>query len=165
MGLLFLFGLSASATIWIQSFYPLNFLFAFLALLSLRLDKARAFWMGALSGLFLDLLCTEMAFGLHAFIFVVTMSILFPYRRFFFEEKWLPFTFLAFLFSCLSSFFIALATTLMQKNLHWSPTFIVCDLIVFPILDAIGGYLLLIVPKLIVRFFKRTLIHWRLRNS
>ncbi len=160
-----LFILAAATTILFAPFFPLQLLFPFLAIVALRVSHPKALWISALSGLFLDLFSAQTAFGTHAITLCLSMLILFPYRRYFFEEKCLPFTLYALLFSFFSSLFLAFAASFTSQSFSWSFRFVATDLFFLPFSDAICGYLLLILPKLIVRFFRRTLLHWRWRSS
>lgn len=160
-----LFIIAATTTLLFTSFFPLQLLFPLLAIVALRVSHLKALWISALCGLFLDVFSAQTAFGTHAIALCLVMLILFPYRRYFFEEKWLPFTLYALLFSSLSSLFLAFAASFTNQGFSWSFRFVVTDLFFLPFCDAICGYFLLILPKLIVRFFKRTLLQWRWRSS
>ncbi|MBS3904622.1 MAG: hypothetical protein KGZ39_04790 [Simkania sp.] len=159
------FVLSVIATVVSIPLFPLQFFFPFMALVALRLSHVKALWISALCGIVLDLLSSGSTFGFHACIFAMTMTFLYPYRRYFFEDKCFPFLFYSTLFSLLNSLCLAMSASFTAHHLQWDFYFITTDLLLLPICDALSGYLLFVLPKLTLRFFKRFLLQWRLRAS
>jgi rod shape-determining protein MreD len=156
-------GVSILESYFLQSWLHVQLFFPLLAIFALRLSKPKALWMAALSGVCLDLLTISGGLGLHATIFSLIMMALYPYKRFFFEEKWLHFSLYAALFGVLSTILLAFACACGKAQFSCSIPFIAIDVLLLPICDAVFGWLIFVMPKTLFRFLKRFVVEWRWR--
>lgn len=165
MELLALYVASLLLTAVLEPLAPVQLIFPFLAICALRKPYKRALWIAALSGLCFDMCTQEAPLGMHALIFSISMFLLFRYHRLFFEEKGITFIFYAFLFSFVSAVLLALRKMLGGHMGAMSSSFFVTDFLLLPFLDALSGYIFLIAPKFLLRFFTNALLEWKKRGS
>lgn len=153
------------ANIVLQPWLHVQLFFPLLALIALRSSRIKTAWCAALLGVLIDVLGATNQLGLHAAIFTAVAMILYSYRRYFFEEKCLPFTLYASIFGVLASFLAALAITFKGMRFTWSLDFIAIDLLFLPLCDAWIGWILFVAPKVSFYFLKRLFVQWRWRTS
>lgn len=120
----------------------------FLAIVYPRFSIEKTVWIATGCGLILDLLCSELRFGIQAVTLAMTTLVLSKHKHHFFEDKPLSL--------CLSTLLISLTSTLIQWLLlplsgfsfilSW--TLVATDLILLPIADALYAFLCFYLPLL-----------------
>ncbi len=118
----------------------------FLALLILRKPLYQAIWLAALAGLTLDLLSSNLHFGLYSLIFALSSIALYKLKNLVFEER--PHS-LA-LLSAIASFFLStLEITLLSFSPHPPPftgKVVITDLILLPLFDGLLAFFWFCLP-------------------
>lgn len=136
--LLSLFGLLCNSV-----FFPQIHLFVFapfLALLVIRKNLLSTLWIAAWAGLTLDLLSSNIRFGLYAVSFLVTGLIIFKLKNLFFDEKPLALA----VFSSIVAFIFTLIELSLISSFGRPPPFTLkglsFDLLILPLLDGIFSF-------------------------
>ena len=139
-------------------FFPQIHLFVFapfLALLIIRKNLLSALWIASLAGLTLDLLSSNIRFGLYATSFLITILILFKLRNLFFEEKALALA----LFSTLVAFVFTLIESSLLSFFGHPPPFTLktlsSDLFLLPLLDGAFSFFWFSFPIKLYTLIKR----------
>ncbi len=129
----------------------LTFFAPFLALMLYKRPLLHCLWYALGCGFIMDLLATEGRLGVYAMTYAVTTWVLFQQKRHFFEDRITTLPMMTLLFSILSTLF--LMTTLkgmgypLKLSLHW----IVSDLVVMPLADAVYGLVWFALPAYLLR--------------
>ena len=148
------FFLSAVApSLHLTAFIP------FLALAAMRYSLQRCLWISLACGLIIDLLSSQMHFGLYALSYSLITLLLYRFNRYFFEEKLHALALFALLFSFLSSAIELLFLFASHKSSLFSPRILVTDLFLMPLLDAVYAFLWFTCPMHLISYLKKT--SWR----
>jgi hypothetical protein len=142
-------------------FFRLQLFFPLMAIAALRLTRLQALWIAAAAGFYLDLVASDHYLGFRAVLFVLIMSLLYPYKRLVFEEKCLPFSLYSALFGILYTLSLSLIQTIGPPHFVWSIEFVLIDLLLLPLCDSLIGWILFIAPQTVIRFFKRYLVRFK----
>ena len=141
--MLFPYLLSILGLVFNNVFFPQVHLFVFapfLALLVIRKNRLSALWIAALSGLTLDLLSSNIRFGLYALSFLITILVIYKLKNLFFEEKAHALA----VFSALVAFVFTLIESSLLSFFGHPPPFTLMslsiDLVLLPILDGIFSF-------------------------
>jgi rod shape-determining protein MreD len=119
------FGLACCATLGVPIFFPRVHLFYFVPYLVVSLyrhERIALLWRACLCGVCVDLLSSGSLFGLTAMNYCCVTFLLYKQTRNFFEDKLSTLPLMTFLFSFLSTGFLALAALFLQRSypLGWS---------------------------------------------
>jgi hypothetical protein len=126
----------------------------FLAILCTSRPFLSCLWIGALSGLIMDLLGSELPLGLHALTYALTILILFRYHHYF-VDKAIGLVSLTFLFSLLATIIQLGELLLLGLTIPLTFSGIVSDFFFIPLLDALYGFLFFSCPSFLFRFLKK----------
>lgn len=123
----------------------LFFLVPFLIILFYKRKLSTCLWSSLGCGLIVDLFSYS-RFGMIAFSYVCATWILYRFKRHFFADSLSTLPIMTFLFSSLSIFIQFLLLSTFEKDIQLSWQWWISDLIVFPLLDALYGFAVYIVP-------------------
>lgn len=131
---------------------------AFLVLVYYQKSYLSSLWISLACGLILDLLASNIRFGLHALNFTMTTAIVYKQRWNFFADSFSTLPIMTFLFSFTSSVLQALLLYIFAIHFPLSFQWILTDIFVLPILDALFAVIwFLIIPTFIHLFlFQRS---------
>lgn len=138
------------------------FVFApFLALLVIRKQLLASLWLGALSGLTLDLLSSNFRFGLYATSFLATILAIYKLKNLFFEEKAHALA----VFSVL----VAMVFTVIEASLlsffgHLPPftlKTLTIDFLILPLFDGLFSFFWFSMP---FKVYKKGRVLWLLKR-
>jgi rod shape-determining protein MreD len=130
------FFLALFIALFQTAFFPNLRLIAFapfLALLFMRVSLLRALWLGLACGVIMDLLSSQMRFGLYSVNYCLTTLLLYHQRRHFFDDKPLALSLFTVLVAAVSTFI-----ELILRHLPLSGKVIFTNVIAMSFLD--GAY-------------------------
>lgn len=126
----------------------------FLILVYYQKPYSSSLWISIACGLILDLLASNVRFGLYALNFAMTAAIIYKQRWNFFADSFSTLPIMTFLFSFTSTVIQALLFYIFAKPIPLSLAWVFTDLLAFPALDAIFAVVwFLILPSLSQFFF------------
>lgn len=141
--MLFPYFLSLLGLICNSVFFPHIHLFVFapfLALLVIRKNLLSTLWIAAWAGLTLDLLSSNIRFGLYAVSFLATGLVIFKLKNLFYEEKPLALA----VFSSMVAFIFTLIELFLISSFGRPPPFtfkaLSFDLLILPLVDGIFSF-------------------------
>jgi len=146
-------------------FFPKVHLFYFVPYLVIclyRYSRILVLWRACLCGIMIDLLSSGSVFGLTSINYCCVSFFLFGQTRNFFEDKLSTLPLMTFLFSFLSTLFLAFSALFIQRAYSFSWKWAVTDLIGMPIVDALYASLVFSLPFQLVfklrklRFYRGT---------
>jgi rod shape-determining protein MreD len=144
------FGTALLPSVRLIAFAP------FLAIVYMRKSFITSLWIACLCGFIIDLLASQMRFGVYGLNYCATTVILYHQRRHFFEDKSLALAIYTALISCVTT---ALQMIVFQKGVPFNLKLLVTDLIGMPILDACYVFLWFTCP--IKGYHQLKKIGWR----
>ncbi len=106
-------------------------------------------WISCLCGILLDLLSSNVRFGLHALSYTVTSALLYSQKRNFFEDNLSTLPVLTYLYSFSTTIFQIVLLMILQKGVALSWEFVKIDLGFLPFQDALYSFICFGIPKLI----------------
>ncbi len=130
-------------------FFPLlriQFFSAFLVILLYNKPLIKCLWASLWCGCVLDLLSSQNHLGLHALTFTVTTWIFFSQRRHFFADSLSTLPLMTFLFSLVSTTLQTLQLAVFEHHLHLTKTWLLTDLLLFPLMDALYAFCFFVLP-------------------
>jgi rod shape-determining protein MreD len=151
------FFLALFVALFQTAFFPKLRLMAFapfLALVFMRVGFVRALWLGLACGVAMDLLSSQMRFGLYALNYCLTTLVLYHQKRHFFDDKSLALS----LFTVL----VASVSTLIEilfRHLPFNGKLIFTDVIAMSFLDGAYAFLWFTCPTKLYYLIKQ--IKWR----
>lgn len=137
------FCLALFAALFATVFFPHSRILSFapfLAIVYMRKNFATSLWIAALCGLILDLLSSQLRFGLYSLNFCLTTLLVYHQKRHFFDDKPLALSLFTALISCISSAVLLFLVCIFDKTFPFNWTLIVSDLIGMSIIDAIYAF-------------------------
>ncbi|WP_075882769.1 hypothetical protein [Candidatus Protochlamydia sp. W-9] len=149
LSLLFFYTLSLTLILPILlPHLPLLYFAPFLVIAIYKREKIDCLWLAFLCGLFVDLLSFQMRLGFYALNYMLTIELLYYFKRHFFEDGLYTVSILTSLFSIL---FVVIHVTLFfmfGHGLKLTGAWVKNDLIWMPICDGIYALLVFSLPSL-----------------
>lgn len=139
-------------------FFPNIRLFAFapfLALVYNRRTFVSSLWIATLSGIVIDLLCSQLRFGLYALNYSLTTVLIYRQKKHFFEDKPLALSLFTALVSCTSTLLQLFLTYAFDKGLPFTWKLALTDLIGMPAIDALYAYLWFSCPMQLYEYVQK----------
>ncbi len=130
---------AAFGTVFFPQFRLIAFA-PFLAILYSRTSFLSSLWLAALSGLCIDLFCSQSRFGLYALNYTMTTFILYKHKRHFFEDKPIALSCFTALISCLSTLVQLCLSSVFDQEIPFTWKLAASDLLVMPCIDALFAY-------------------------
>jgi len=150
--LLFIFVLIC--TLFSSMFFPscrLFFFPPFIIILFYQKPYTFCLWSALLCGLILDLLSFQTRLGLNALAYCLTTILLYGQTRNFFADRLSTLPIMTFFFSFLCTLLQGLLINIFDKEMIFSWTWLVSDLLIMPLLDALFALMVFNVPMLFFR--------------
>ncbi len=123
----------------------------FFALSYYRLSFSKALWLAFGCGLLLDLLSSEMRFGLYALTSTVVTAVLYMQKRHFFEDKALAFSAFSALISMALTAFLFFLT-----DLKFHIGALITNLLLMPAIDGLYAFLWFTCPMKLYIYIQKT---------
>jgi cell shape-determining protein MreD len=140
-------------SVFFPNFHILPFT-PFLALACMRKSFLTTLWLSVLSGIVMDLITSELGFGLNALALTVVSGIMYRQKHHFFADSPLALSIYTTLISSLTSFFL-----LLLQGVTLSPSILFSELIFMPILDGVYAFLWFTCPMKLYHYGKK--VGWR----
>lgn len=159
------FLLALSAALFGNVFLPHIKLIAFapfLAIVFTRKTFVASLWLACLSGLVIDLLSSQLRFGLHSLNYCLTAILIFHQKRNFFEDKPTALSLYTALVSCASSVIQLFLIYAFDTGLNFSWMLMITDLILMPLTDGVYAFLWFVLPIKGYKFLQKS--GWLNRN-
>ncbi|MBI3236693.1 MAG: hypothetical protein HYZ48_03200 [Chlamydiales bacterium] len=142
--------LAILALLFGTALFPNLHLFAFSPFFAIVYNKRSliaSLWITALCGTFLDLISSELTFGLTPLYLVLTTCALYRAKKHFFEDKPLSLSLFTALISSVATLLHIATTTIFDRAIHTlSWKFALIDLIIMPMIDAIYAFIWFYLP-------------------
>lgn len=153
-------SLLQSALFWNIALLPF---LPFVALASLRCNRAEALWLSALSGALFDLLSAD-PFGIYALSSVLTSAAGYRFRYLFFQGEPLQLCCLTALYSAFFTPILVFALFLFDRRAPFGGKWSFLDLVTMPFLDAAYAFFWFACPLLFCEWARRLVLRRR-RNE
>ena len=127
----------------------------FLAITSYYRPRTNVLWVSMACGLIMDVFSSS-SFGIYAFSYALTSSILFRYRIYFLEKP-IGFSIFTSIFSLLSTIAIRFFLIFDKVSLPMSWKSFIIDFLVMPFLDGVYSFLFFSIPLILYRLIHK---HW-----
>jgi len=127
----------------------------FLAILYMRCGFVKALWLAALCGLILDLLNSELRFGLCAVTYTLVTLIAYRQKRHFFDDKPLALSLYTALISCIATLVHFLFLYFAEKPFSKGGKWILSDFFVMPLCDAALAFVWFTLPIMLYSYVQR----------
>lgn len=133
----------------IEPSIKLTFFSPFLIIACYQKPLKTCLWLAFWCGLFIDLLSDYSRIGLYASDYCLTLVLLYPQRRHFFSDSLSTLPIMAFIFSLLSAFIMAVVLYGVEMKSVFSWPWTIHNLLIIPCLDAAYAFLFFILPPLL----------------
>ncbi len=133
----------------LPSFAPtlrLNFFAPYLVLAAYRRPYLSLLWQALLTGLILDLFSSHPLFGIYALNYCLTITLIRPGTRLFFEDLPLTLPLMSACFSCISTVTLAILFSIFGIPLFVNIKWIMTDCILMSLLDAAYAFVGFSIP-------------------
>ncbi len=138
---------------------PLFYFVPYLVITLYRFSRIGAMWRACLCGIILDLLSSCSLFGLSSIHYCCVSFLLYGQTRNFFKDKVSTLPIMTFLYSALSTLFLAIAALFLERGYPFSWTWVVTDLIGMSLADALYALLVFSLPfELLSKIRKLTIL-------
>ncbi|MBS0653099.1 MAG: hypothetical protein JSR39_06160 [Verrucomicrobia bacterium] len=154
----FPFSLAAIMAVFGTVFFPNIRLLAFapfFALVYNRKSFVSSLWIATLCGICVDLLCSQLKFGLYALNYCLTTVFIYKQKKHFFEDKPIALCLFTALVSCASTFLQLMLTYAFDKGLPFTWKLALSDLVGMPIIDAIYAFVWFSCPMQFYTFVQK----------
>ena len=154
----FPFSLAAVMAIFGTVFFPNIRILAFapfFALVYNRKSFVTSMWIATLCGILIDLLCSQLKFGLYALNYCLTTFLIHRQKKHFFEDKPTALSLFTMLVSCTSTLLQLLLTYAFDKGLPFTWKLALTDLVGMPLVDALYAYLWFFCPMQCYAFVQK----------
>ena len=155
--LLFSFFLALSASAYASVFFPhihLHTFAPFLALLYSRCSRISSFWISSLCGLLIDVLGSELRFGVYALSFATATLLLYPQKKHF-NDKPLALSLFTFPISMIITLVVFLFSRLSATSPVFTVKWIISDLLLMSFFDALYAFVWFSLPLICYSYLKR----------
>jgi hypothetical protein len=152
------FSLSLFIALFQTAFLPQLRIMAFAPFRALVYQKKRfvpSLWLAVLSGCVIDLLTSELHFGLYALNYVCTTVLLYRRKRNFFADRSFSLALFTALISAVSSLLHIFLLIIFSTGLRMSAKFLFTDLLFMPFLDAFSAFLWFTCPMKFYKYVKQ----------
>ncbi len=142
--LYFPFLLGLLSALFGTAFFPYFHLIAFAPFLAIAYNRTSiisCLWLAVLCGVIIDLLSSQLRFGLHTLNYSLVTVLLYKQRHHFFEDKSLSLSIFTALISSLSTLLQLLLLYAFDKTLPFTWKLVITDLIGMPLVDALYAYI------------------------
>ncbi len=129
-------------------FYRLNFFAPFIVIAYYHKSFENSLWLSFICGVILDLLNPLPRLGIYALNFCLTTCLLYSKKQHFFEDSLTTLPFMSFLFSLLSTMIQALIILLIIGGVVFSWSWVLTDLIIYPLIDGAFAFVCFNLPLL-----------------
>jgi rod shape-determining protein MreD len=156
--LLFAFFLAVIATTCGSVFLPhirLHTFAPFLALLYSRCSRMSSFWISSLCGLLIDVLGSELRFGVHALSFSVATLFLYSQKKHFFNDKPLALSLFTFQISLIITLILFLFSYLSNSLPSISIKWMIFDFILMSFFDSLYAFIWFSLPLFLYGYLMR----------
>lgn len=127
----------------------------FFALVYNRRSFAASLWIATLCGIGMDLLCSQLKFGLYALNYCLTTTFIYKQKQHFFEDKPIALSLFTALISCTSTLLQLILSYTFDKGLPFTWKLGLTDLAGMPILDAVYAFLWFFCPMRLYAFIQK----------
>lgn len=131
---------------------PLFYLVPFIILSYYQFSYIGSLWISLACGVLVDCFSVHAFFGLNAFVYCLTTSILYNQRSNFFADKISTLPLMTALFSAMATFILMLCTLILEGKNIFSFRLVFTDLLVMPLFDSLYAFLFFVIP---FQLFKR----------
>lgn len=152
------FGTAYFSHVTVVAFAP------FLVMVLIRKSLLSSLWIGFLCGLIMDMLASETSFGLYSLNYCITMLLLYPQKKNFFEDKPLSFSLFTYLFSFVSTLFSILCIKFSNSHLAFSLSALLKELFVMPLLDAFYAFIWFTSPLMGIKIARKMVRSFQARG-
>jgi len=118
----------------------------FLAILLTKYDLTRSLWYGAIAGLFMDMISSNLPFGSHALSYCLSVAALYFYRHYFFFDRRGALALLSGLLSIVNTLIEMFLFSFFDQGLTITASGIAGDFIVMPLCDALYALIFFWLP-------------------
>ncbi len=159
--LYFSFALALLATLFNSIFFDIHLVtFApFLGIVYHMTSLSRAVWIGLGCGFILDLLSSEMRFGLYSLNFVLITLALYSQKKHFFEDKPLGLSLFTVLIAASSTLLQLVLAHLFDRGIPLSGSLIGIDVFLMSVIDGLYAFLWFTSPLKLYTYIKK--VGWR----
>ncbi|SCA64080.1 Uncharacterized protein SCG7086_BX_00020 [Chlamydiales bacterium SCGC AG-110-P3] len=116
---------------------PLHYFCPLIALAFYRTHLISCLWLALVCGLVMDLIASHHHMGIHSIAYCGSAALIYRYKRHLFEDKITTLPIMAFLFSALNTCIAATLYGAFEASFTWSWQWIICDVVLMPLLDGI----------------------------
>lgn len=141
------------------------FFVPFLIITYYQLTFVNCLWVSIACGTIVDCLSVHSFFGLNAFVYCLSTSILHSQRTHFFADRLSTLPLMTALFSIIATLFFMLSAIFLEDKQLLSWHLIYTDLIIMPGSDALYGWICFVLPLQLITEFKRQKQSYRRRSS
>ncbi len=127
----------------------------FLAILFSRATFPKALWTAFGCGLILDLLSSELRFGLHALNMTLTTIFLYPQKKHFFEDKATALSFFTAIIAAFSTLVQIFLLHAFDRGVMISLRLIFTDVLLMSLLDAVYAFLWFTCPMRLYTYIQK----------
>jgi len=131
----------------------------FLVFAYMRCSFPVSLWWALLSGLIIDLMSSQMHFGLHALNYCLTTLAIYTQRKHFFEDKPIALSVFTALFASTSTLLQLLLFSAFERHLPFNWKSLLSDLFAMSILDGIFAFIWFTLPMKLYLHIRKT--GWR----
>jgi rod shape-determining protein MreD len=124
----------------------------FLAISFQRLSLIKSLWLSLACGLSIDIISSQLHFGLYSVCYLLTSALCYHQKKHFFEEKPIALSLYTALISASSSLILLVLSALFDKQLYFSLELILSECLVTPVLDAAYAFAWFTIPFAIYLF-------------
>jgi rod shape-determining protein MreD len=152
------FFIALSVALFGTVFFPSIHLFAFapfLALTFMRTTFLTSLWIAASSGLIMDLLTSQMRFGIHSLCYSLLVLLIYHQKRHFFADKPLALSLYTLVISIAATVLEFIFLSSFDARLPFTWKLVFTDFIAMSLLDAVYAFLCFTCPMKIHQYFKQ----------
>lgn len=131
----------------------------FFAILFSRVPFTRALWIAFSCGLILDLVSSEIRFGLHALNYTITAAFLYHQKRHFFDDKPSALSFFTAIIAAFSTLIHIFALQAFDRGIALSFRLIFTDVFLMSILDGLYAFLWFTCPMKLYTYIQK--VGWK----
>ncbi|NGX58738.1 MAG: hypothetical protein K940chlam3_01646 [Chlamydiae bacterium] len=128
--------------------WKLTYFAPFLVITFYKKPLETCLWLGLISGLIMDLLSSQHHLGIHALNYCLTISLLYSQKQYFFEDSLSTIPIMTFFFAVISTILQVPLYALFEKGIPLSQDWIIKDLLVMPLIDALYGFIWFTLPAI-----------------
>lgn len=158
----FSFALALFATLFGSVFFPLVHLTTFAPFLGIVYHKetlSKSLWIALGCGVILDLLSSEMRFGLYSLNFVLITLALYAQKKHFFEDKPLGLSLFTVLIAASSTLLQLILAHLFDRGIPFSSSMIAVDVFLMSAVDGLYAFLWFTCPMRLYTYIKK--VGWK----